>query len=370
MHTLSRRQFLQLSLVSGLGFGWPASDLSAATTDADTPSFILPAEYAKHHATWMAYGVSPRFYPQQFPPTVRKNLALIAQTIAKYEPVSLLVRPKELAPAKELFGAVIHYIERPLDNLWLRDSAPSLLLNPAGQMRAIDFHFKGWGSPQTHTRDAKLAQFIAQHLQLELIEADLQLAASNLEVDGAGTAILTESSVFYAGRNAQLTKRQIENRLRRLVGIKKCIWLPGDPQGELAQRATDYYARFVQVGSVLVSHEPNPDFREHAITRKHQAILQAATDAQGQRLKLVSVAKPPSVRSEFVTPNFAASYLGFYVCNAAVLLPEFGDPRTDNAARQALSQAFPERKIELLNIDALASGGASIHSVTRQQPSL
>lgn len=367
MHTVSRRQFLQLSLASSLGcLTWPRHSFSAEHSNP----FILPAESAKHHSTWMAYGVSPRFYPKKFLHTARQNLALIAQTIAKYEPVALLVRPKELERAKALFGATVQYIERPLDNLWLRDSAPSLLLNPAGQMRAIDFHFKGWQAPQIHLRDAKLAQFLAQHLQLELIEADLQLDASNLEVDGAGTAILTESKLFYAGRNTHLSKRQIENRLNRLAGIKKCIWLPGDPQGELAQRGSDYYVRFAQAATVLVNDEPNPDFREHAITQQHQAILQAASDAQGRRLKLVSVSKPPSVRSEFITPQFAASYLGFYVCNAAVLLPEFGDPRTDNAARRALSQAFPERKIELLNIDALASGGASIHSVTRQQPSL
>lgn len=365
MSSLNRRQFLQLSLWAS--FGWPATDLVAAEGQ---PAFMLPAEYAKHHSTWMAYGASLRFYPKKFLPPVRKNLVLIAQTIAKYEPVSLLVRPKELKRAQELLGKAVNYLERPLDSLWLRDSAPSLLLNTAGQMRALNFHFKGWDQAQAHERDAKLAQFIAQQLKLELVAADLQLDASNLEVDGAGTAILTQSNVFYTGRNTQLAKQQIENRLRRLAGIKKVIWLPGDPQGELARRTTDYYARFVQAGTVLVSHEPNPDFREHAITQEHQAILQKATDARGQRLKLVVLNKPPSVRSDFVTPHFAASYLGFYLCNGAVLLPEFGDPRTDNAARQALSHAFPERKIEWLNVDALASSGASIHSVTRQQPSL
>ncbi|MGB4878829.1 MAG: agmatine deiminase family protein [Thiolinea sp.] len=362
--TLSRRQFLQLSLACGLGL---TSRLSVAE---DKQSFFLPAEYAKHQATWMAYAVRHRFWREDFMPAVRKNLVLIAQTIAKYEPVSLLVGPKELVRARELFADAVSYIERPLDSLWLRDSAPSLLLNPAGQMRAVNFHFQGWDKPQDYERDTRLANFMAKQLQLELIDADLKLDASNLEVDGAGTAILTESSVFYAGRNSQLAKVQIENRLKRLAGIKKVIWLPGDPQSNLAQRRTDYYARFVQAGIVLVSHEPNPDFKEYTLTLQHQAILQAATDAKGQRLNVVVVNKPPSVRSQFVSNSFAASYLGFYLCNGAVLLQEFGDPRADNAARLALSKAFPERKIELLNIDALASGGASIHSVTRQQPSL
>ncbi len=363
MNTLSRRQFLQWSLAS---LGWPYARASAE----DNQSFFLPAEYAKHHSTWMAYGARHRFWSEDFLPPIRKNLVLIAQTIAKYEPVSLLVRPRELERARELLGSAVSYIERPLDNLWIRDSAPSLLLNPAGQMRAVNFHFNGWDEPKEYERDARLANFMSKQLKLELVDADLKLDASNLEVDGAGTAILTESSVFYDGRNRQLAKVQIENRLRRLAGIKKVIWLPGDPKGDLARRRTDYYARFVQAGTVLVSHEPNPSFKEHAITRQHQAILELATDAQGQRLKVMVLDKPSSVRSQFVSNHFASSYLGFYICNGAVLLQEFGDPRTDNAARRALSTAFPERKIELLNIDVLASGGASIHSVTRQQPSL
>jgi agmatine deiminase len=362
---LNRRQWLQLSLAASLSCRYSAAWAAEAST-----TFTLPAEYAKHQLTWMAHGANERLWPKAFLPDVRKNLVLIAQTIAKYEPVSLLVRPRERDSSKELYAGAVTYLERPIDSVWLRDSFPTLLINPAGGLRAINFHFIGWEDIEQYKRDAKLAQFMAKHQQLELLDADIKLDASALEVDGAGTAILTESSVFYAGRNSQLAKVQIENRLRRLAGIQKVIWLPGDPNGDLARRRTDYYARFIQAGSVLVNHEPNPDYREHAITLQHQTILKAATDAQGQRLKIQVLDKPRTVRSDFVSASFASSYLGFYICNGAVILQEFGDPRTDNAARRVLSAAFPERKIEILNIDALASGGASIHSVTRQQPAL
>ncbi|TXH75661.1 MAG: agmatine deiminase family protein [Thiothrix sp.] len=362
--TFNRRQFLQTSLACGLA--WPYLSASAANDN----SFILPAEYAKHHSTWMAHGVNVRFWPEKFLPAIRKNLVLIAQTIAKYEPVSLLVRPKEFERAQDLYAGTVSYIKRPLDNLWIRDAAPCLLLNAEGKLRAIDLHFKAWDKPADYRRDHKLAEFMAKQLQAEYLEANFELDHSTLEVDGAGTAILTESSVYYQGRNKHLAKVQIESRLKRLMGIKKVIWLPGNPTGHLAERRTDYYVRFVQAGKVLVSHEPNPTFKEHALTLRHQELLKQATDAKGNRLELVVLNKPKGVRVEFIGANFSSSYLGFYVCNKAVLLQEFGDALTDNAARRALQAAYPERKIELLNIDALASGGASIHSVTRQQPSL
>ncbi|WP_298609986.1 agmatine/peptidylarginine deiminase [uncultured Thiothrix sp.] len=364
MTTLNRRQFLQTSLAYGLT--WPY--LSALA--AEPNRFTLPAEYAKHHSTWMAHGVQPRFWPKEFVPPIRNNLVLIAQTIAKYEPVSLLIRPNEQERIQEFYGNSVTYVPHPLDNLWIRDSSPSLLINAAGQLQAIDAHFKGWDQPEAYKHDSQLAKFMAQQLQAELLEADFELDGSNLEVDGAGTAILTESSVYYQGRNSDLAKAQLEARLQRLMGIQKVIWLPGNPTGNLAERRTDYYARFVQVGKVLVSHEPNPDFQEHALTLRHQDILNQATDANGKRLEVIVLNKPKGARVEFISSNFASSYLGFYVCNKAVLMQEFGDVLTDNAARRALQTAYPEHKIELLNIDALASGGASIHSVTRQQPSL
>ncbi len=361
--TLNRRQFLQTSLACSLT--WPLFALSA-----ENNTFTLPAEYTKHHSTWMAHGANLRFWPEKFLPAIRKNLVLIAQTIAKYEPVSLLVRPREFERAQEFYAEAVTYVKRPLDNIWIRDTTPSLLLNPEGKLRAIDLNFSGWDTPTEYSRDIKLAAFMAKQLQAELVEADFELDGSSLEVDGAGTAILTESSVYYQGRNRDLTKTQIELRLKRLMGLKKVIWLPGNPTGNLAERRTDYYARFVQVGKVLVSHEPNPAFKEHAISLRHQEILNHATDAIGQSLEVITLNKPKGARIEFIGPDFASSYLGFYVCNKAVLMQEFGDVLTDNAARRALQAAYPERKIELLNIDALASGGASIHSVTRQQPSL
>lgn len=366
MSTLSRRQFLQTSLAYSLGLS------AASSLPAEEPaSFLLPAEWGKHHSTWLTYGTNHRFAGKDFLPSVRKNLILLAQTLAKYEPVSMLVRPPERARAQALLaGAPVNLLEHPLGGLWGRDSLPSLLLNAAGTLRAVDFNFTDWDHPKAGVVDAKLARFLAQHLNLERVEADVKLAASCLEVDGAGTAILTESGVFHAGHNAQLSKAQIEHRLRRLLGIKKIIWLPGNPQGSLAALRTDYYARFIKAGSVLVSHEPNPQFKEHAITLAHQAILRKATDATGKPLELIVLNKPMGARVNFISAEFAASYLGFYVCNGAVLMQAFGDTRTDNAARRALQAAYPERKIELLNMDALASGSASIHSVTRQQPTL
>ena len=75
-----------------------------------------------------------------------------------------------------------------------------------------------------------------------------------------------------------------------------------------------------------------------------------------------------TVREEYATDDFAAGYVGFYLCNGAVIAQEFGDPEADGAAREVLQQAFPGRVIEQLNVDGIAAGGGSIHCTTQQEP--
>ena len=50
-------------------------------------------------------------------------------------------------------------------------------------------------------------------------------------------------------------------------------------------------------------------------------------------------------------------------------MPKFGDHRADEAAHQVIAQAFPDRRVVQLRIDAIAEGGGGIHCITQQQPS-
>ena len=49
-------------------------------------------------------------------------------------------------------------------------------------------------------------------------------------------------------------------------------------------------------------------------------------------------------------------------------MQSFGDAKTDQAAREILQWAYPDRVVEQLAIDAIAAGGGSIHCATQQEP--
>jgi len=79
---------------------------------------------------------------------------------------------------------------------------------------------------------------------------------------------------------------------------------------------------------------------------------------------------PNTINERFGVSDFAAGYIGYYVCNGAVIAQKFGDKKADAIIRRQLQAAFPDRVIEQISIDAIAAGGGSIHCATQQEISV
>lgn len=328
----------------------------------------MPDESVIHTRTWMAFGASAPIWGRRLLPEVQRNLATIAKTIAQYEPVTLLVRPEEYELAQDLVGPTVELTISPLDDLWIRDTGPLFVFAEQGQKAGIDFNFNGWGKKQGFQQDAEVAAFVANQAGVDVVNTSLVLEGGCIEVDGHGTAIITESCVLNNNRNPGVSKAQLEAQLMPLLGLKKIIWLPGIKGYDITDGHTDFYARFARPGIVLAGYDPDPESFDHEVTKKHLEILKTATDAQGQPLEVIVLEAPGTIRSTYEASDFAAGYIGFYVCNGAVIMQEFGDVQADQAAQQALQRAFPEREIVAINIDGIAAGGGSIHCATQQEP--
>lgn len=225
----------------------------------DNPGWRMPDESTPHKRTWMAFGASERIWGARLLPEVQRNLAMVATTIAEFEPVSMLVRPHEFELAHNLVGSSVELIEAPLDDLWMRDTGPLFVSAPDGRQAAIDFNFNGWGAKQAHSRDAAVATFVAQQAGVLVLHTDLVLEGGCIEVDGQGTAIVTESCVLNNNRNPGVTKEQFEATLMPLLGLDKIIWLPGIKGKDITDGHTDFYARFARPGVILAGYDPDPD---------------------------------------------------------------------------------------------------------------
>lgn len=365
-------------MVTRRGFVKSLSALTATTVLAGangafavtntTSTWFMPDEGAPHLRTWMAFGASAPIWGKTLLPEVQRNVATIALTIAQYEPVSMLVRQADLAVAQRLMADKVELIVCPLDDLWMRDTGPVFVVTENGEKAAVDFNFNGWGEKQDCDADAQVAAFVAQRAGVRRIQTDLVLEGGGIEVDGQGMAIITDSCVLNDNRNPGVSKSHCERELKRLLGLEHIIWLPGLKGKDITDGHTDFYARFARPGVVVAGYDPDPQSFDHAVTKRHLDMLRTATDGEGRTLDVVVLEAPSTVRERFSNDDFAAGYINFYVCNGAVIAPEFGDARADAAAKRALQRVFPERDVVQINIDGLAAGGGGIHCTTQQEP--
>ncbi|MEV6214012.1 agmatine deiminase family protein [Nocardia sp. NPDC051833] len=370
---MRRRTFVQSSLAAIGGLLVAACDDPAPTTPTgsnqhDGREWMMPDEGHPHERTWMAFGASARIWGRELLPEVQRNLATIATTIARFEPVSMLVRPGEMELARSLVGgANVELIATEIDDLWMRDTGP-VFVRSGGTLAGVDFNFNGWGNKQEHRRDAEVAEFVTGRAGVETLHTDLVLEGGGIEVDGEGTAIITESCVLNNNRNRGWSKGDVEEELAYLLGIEKVIWLPGIAGEDITDGHTDFYARFATPGVVVAGLDNDPDSFDYDVTRRHLDILHSATDVQGRPLRVEVLEGPSTVRETYADDDFAAGYINFYVCNGAVIAPEFGDPVTDPTTAATLGRLFPDREIVQIAIDGIAAGGGGIHCTTQQQP--
>ena len=84
------------------------------------------------------------------------------------------------------------------------------------------------------------------------------------------------------------------------------------------------------------------------------------------RVDLVTLPSPGRITDEDgdVIP---ASYMNFYIGNAAVVVPQYGAPN-DRAAVSVVQALFPDRVAIGLRADHILTGGGSFHCISQQVP--
>lgn len=341
---------------------------AAANGAASRRPYVMPAEYGQHAGTWMSLCASKRVWGMRLSSAALRALANLATAIARYEPVKALVRPKDEALVRELVGPGVQLIPCEVDDMWVRDMG-AVFVRDGNTLAAVSFNFNGWGGKQSCRHDRHVASFLAAHMQAPIRRARVVLEGGALEVDGEGTAILTESCILNKNRNRAWKHADVADELASHLGVRKIIWLPGVAAQDITDGHVDFYARFVRPGVVVAAWDTTDPVEQQA-TACHLQILKKAIDAQGRQLEVHVLPSPRHIRSEYKCEDFAAGYVNFYVYNGAVVVPEFGDVEADSVSHQLLASLFPGRTVVPLNVDAVAAGGGGIHCVTQQIPSV
>ncbi len=427
MYSTSTRLVLTFMLLSSLF-------LHCKTEPKQSTPIVLrqPAEYEPQEAIWLIW--SPFDHAKGFSNeqvTLAIMDAVLPHTRVKVAVANdtLLQRAKAMIPAAWLESGQVELLKIPSMEFWARDMGPVFVVNNKGELMVADFNFNVWGSTDTtdaHARvEEKFDELVAGEMGLASISTPMVSEGGDREVNGEGCLMVVEAVELQ--RNPGMTKLQIEAAFRRLLGIKKVIWLKKGlreddhpflgtltlKDGTKAYNSLttnghiDEFARFVNDSTILLAKVDTADLDDPIAQENHRRmeenfqILQNATDQNGKPFRIIRVPLPPIIlqtmqpgdavydalsemefkdgsvfpKGQPVQVIAAASYLNFLITNKTVIAPKYwqeGRSETlktrDAAVRQILQKAFPERKIIMLDAMAINLGGGGIHCITMQEP--
>ncbi|MFF0990056.1 agmatine deiminase family protein [Kocuria nitroreducens] len=352
----------------------PAPETTTGSTTGTAT--VMPAEWDPHERTWMAFPPPNDTFGPAGGETLaraRHAWAAVARTIARHEPVTVVAAPADADAARAALGEGIEVVTAPLDDAWLRDSGPTFAHDPAGDLVAVDWVFNGWGAQEwaAWDNDQHLGRFVAEQTGVEVRPSSLVNEGGGFHVDGEGTVLLTETVQLDPGRNPGATKEQVEAEIHARLGTTRAVWLPRGLTRDYDEFGTrghvDIVAAFAGRGTVLVHRQDDPAHPDFEVTRQIRAVLEAATDAKGRRLRVVDVPAPTVLDAGDGFVDW--SYLNHYVANGVVVLCAFDDPH-DAVAAGILAEVYPGRAVELVDARDIFAFGGGIHCITQQQPAV
>lgn len=356
--------------------------------------FYMPAEFSKHSATVMIWPERPGSwcYEAKF---AEKVFAEIIGKIAEFEKVFVLASNKKFHHAKACLENVrnAEVLNINSDDAWARDTAPTFVVNGKGDIRAVDWQFNAWGGEYdglyaNWDNDDKIPYELCKKLGIALYDAHpFVLEGGSIHTDGDGTLITTEECLLSKGRNPQLTKAEIEEKLNKYLGINKIIWLPKGIYNDETNGHIDNICVFVAPAEVVLAWCDDENDPQYAISKACLDILENSTDNKGRKIKVhkLPVPKVPVTVTEKdlegyvfedgedtreIGERLAASYVNFYFCNGAVILPQFGgeNAESDRLAAEILEKVCKDRKIIPIYARDIILGGGNIHCITQQIP--
>ena len=340
----------------------------AETSDGGPSGLRMPAEWAPHERTLIAWPAREAAWRGTTIEAARDAYAEVVAVVAEFEPVTLVADPAHAKDAKRRVPRDnVEVVPLPLDDSWLRDSGPIVVVGEGGDGRTragIDFRFNAWGEAfAPYDDDAEIARLLLDHLGIERFASPLVLEGGAIAVDGAGTLITTEQCLLNRNRNPLLNRADIEAELRLHLGVERIVWLA---EGLAEDADTDGH-----VDNVCVPLAPGRALLQTTADPGDPNASAAAENAR--RLEEAGIVVEPFELLPRMTRAdgsvVAIPYLNLYLCNRAAIVP-LGkqDPDMDAEALRRIAALMPTRDIVGVPGDVLALGGGGVHCITQQVP--
>ena len=331
-------------------------------------TYTMPPEWAPHERTWMAWPTSGYTLGADSTEAEKAFQAwsAVANAIVPFEPVSVLVNPDGIDIARSWLDPAIELVPAPLDDAWMRDMGPTFVVADDGSLAGVDWIFNGWGacSWAKWENDATAARSVCESAGVPIVSSAMVNEGGGIHVDGEGTVLVTRTVQLGEGRNAHWTSQQVEDELRRTLGVENVVWLERGLTRDYDEYGTrghvDIVACFSDSKTLLFHDQRNPEHPDYEISAQVRALVETLPG-----LRVIPIPAPDVVRDDKGWVDY--SYINHYICNGAVILCAFDDPGDERAAA-ILREVYPDREIVLVDAREIFALGGGIHCITQQQP--
>jgi agmatine deiminase len=407
---------------------------SDSNTDDYVDSYFMPAEWTPHAACLILYPHNPATFRVPLAQAAVRNIARAIAKEGKERVVLFCKSPAQASQLQDDLQKESESIDDdpaakilikvcPSNDTWARDTGPTFVMSRSLKhtsssastanshrqiIRGLHWDFNAYGGPEEGCYwPCELDRQVAVGMCRELSATDdlrqfkfdtqsipLILEGGSIHTDGQGTILTTKECLLHSNRNPEKSQPEIQDIVLKATGCTKMIWLEeGLANDDDTNGHIDNFACFVQPAVVILAwtDDATRDSENYRRCRVALQILESETDASGRPLTVHKLYLPsPMVYSReeveslqttvcddgtVVAPRevgepMAASYVNFYIANAAVIVPQFGDTAADAKALETLGPLFPDRQVVGVASREILLGGGNIHCITQQLPSL
>src|SRR5262245_27490107 len=150
----------------------------------------MPAEWEPHRATWIGWPHHEPDWPGKLA-AIRQVYGEIARILSRPEAVEILCASDEAAAdartaldASGVPGACVGVHIVPTNRSWLRDSAPTGVIDAASRVVLLNWAFNGWAKYDNWRLDARVGSAIAGITGLQCIEPTRAGGTERLVLEG------------------------------------------------------------------------------------------------------------------------------------------------------------------------------------------
>jgi len=352
----------------------------------------IPGEFEEQQAIWVMWP-SEVYDCGDMP--VKPVILDIVQALLPHVKVNIMVaNDSEAAEVKQSLARQscpdegVNYYVINHQSIWGRDVGPVFVKDQKNRLCVVDFRFNNYGRYGDHyyvSTECQVDVQVANALKLPVIESRLVSEGGSFETNGQGILLLTEAVALQHNRG--MTRAQIEDEYKRVLGIKKIIWLKqGLAEDKVTGGHVDEFVRFTSGNTILLAEVLPPDRHSSPLANssainleQNYKILLNATDQDGQPFRIIRIPMPPTMYGNAGEEDEipVRSYLNFVVANGAVLMTTYWKPGRPYALKTAEDEVlktfravFPGREIIEINAEPINAWGGGLHCVTQHMPAV